>query len=220
MQDIIDTFNQGDKEKAVQMAVRAIDAHQDEVAPYALLVTMLINMRAYDQAEALVMKALGLFHDDPELRYNWGLLAYQQGEYRDALMRLQPLTGVSTRIDLRGDANYMVALSYKALGDTLRALPYALTAHECRPDAKDAALLCANLLLGMGVADQAKAILTPLVASDDAQVLLTYGMALSALDDDRAATYLDQAQAADPEAYTRARELVHFLGGQAGETNG
>lgn len=217
MQAIIDAFNRGNKEEAVQMAVRAVDAHPDDVAPYVLLATMLINMRAYDQADELLVKALGHFQDDPELRYSWGLSAYQQGDYANAMMRLQPLTTPAIAADLRSDANYMMALSYKASGDELRALPYALTAHDLRPEANDAALLSANLLLGAGAPAQARDLLQPLVTTKDAQILLTYGMALGALGDSSAAEYLDRAQAADPEAYTRARELAHFLGGQAGE---
>ncbi len=210
MQDIIDLFNNGDREAAISAAVANIDAHPDDVGAYRLLVTMLINMRAYDQADELTVKALGLFQDDPELRYNWGLSAYQQGDFKNALARLLPLTDKQTTPSLRTDAAYMVALAYQASGDNNRALAFAMTAHELNPEAKDAAVLTANLMLGQGITTQAKDILTPFVAGNDAQVLLAYGMAVSATGED-GTPYLDQAKDVDPDAYQRARELVHLL---------
>jgi tetratricopeptide (TPR) repeat protein len=162
-----------------------------------MLAAMLINMKAFDQADELIVKALGLFRDDPELRYNWGLSAYQQGSFKDALARLLPLTGKEITPSLRADAAYMVALSYQELGD----------------EAIDAAVLTANLLLGQGVNEPVKPILAPLLKTGNAQVLLAYGMAVSATGED-GSQYLDEAKKADPESYQRARELVHFLSEQ------
>lgn len=210
MQDIIDQFNQGDKEAAISAAVHYIDEHPHAVDAYRMLAAMLINMKAYDQADELIVKALGLFHDDPELRYNWGLSAFQQGSFKDALARLLPLTAKSITGSLRADAAYMVALAYQELGDNIRAIAFALTAHDLNPDAIDAAVLTANLLLGQGVNDQVKDLLAPLLKTKDARVLLAYGMAVSAMGED-GSQYLDAAQTADPESYKRARELVHFL---------
>ncbi|WDF81648.1 tetratricopeptide repeat protein [Lacticaseibacillus pabuli] len=215
MQDIIDEFNHGDKQKAISMAVHAIDAAPKRADLYGMLATMLLAVKAYDQADALVMKAFGLFGENAELRYTWGLSAYQQGDFKTVLMRLQPLTGPDTAADLRGDANYMIALSYRSLGDQLHALPYALTASELNPKAADAAVLVASLMLSNGAPTQAKTILQPLVDAGNKQVLLTYGMVLAALEDPRASDYLDQAKDATPADYARTRELAQFLGGQA-----
>lgn len=216
MQDIIDQFNHGDKEAAISAAVHLIDEQPHEPGHYALLATMLINMRAYDQADELLVKALGLFPDQEELRYNWGLSAYQQGDYQDALARLLPLTKPSISASLRADASYMVALTYKAADDNLHALAFAMTASELNPHATDAAVLTANLLMSSGALEPAKALLEPLLDSQDGQVQLTYGMILSALGAD-GSTYLDKAKNESPDAYARARELVQFLKKQDGD---
>ena len=215
MQDIIDEFNHGDKQKAISMAVHAIDKEPKRADLYGMLATMLTAVKAYDQADALVMKAFGLFGEDAELRYTWGLSAYQQGDFKNVLMRLQPITGPNTPADLRADANYMMALAYRSSGDQLRALPYALTASELNPKAADAAVLVASLMLSNGAPDQAKAILQPLVDANNQQVMLTYGMVLAALEDPKASEYLDKAKEATPEDYARTRELAEFLGGHA-----
>ncbi|WP_127849649.1 tetratricopeptide repeat protein [Lacticaseibacillus hulanensis] len=213
MQEIIDQFNGGDKEAAISAAVHYIDEHPREVDAYRMLAAMLINMKAFDQADELIVKALGLFRDDPELRYNWGLSAYQQGSFKDALARLLPLTGKEITPSLRADAAYMVALSYQELGDDVRAVAFAMTAHDLFPEAIDAAVLTANLLLGQGVNEPVKPILAPLLKTGNAQVLLAYGMAVSATGED-GSQYLDEAKKADPDSYQRARELVHFLSEQ------
>ncbi|WP_155285900.1 tetratricopeptide repeat protein [Lacticaseibacillus zhaodongensis] len=221
--DIIDEFNNGDKQKAISAAVAEVDAHPHDYHPYAVLSAMLINMRDYDQAAELLDKALGLFHEQPELRYNWGLLAYQQGEYKDALARLLPITGPDTKKSLRGDANYMVALSYQGLEEPLRALAFAMTAHDLNPQAEDATILTANLLMASGAFAEAKRMLQPLVKHGSGQVLVAYGMVLGALGED-GSKYLDAAKDADPDAYKRARELLAFMNEQhkdaAGDTDG
>ncbi|WP_125571641.1 tetratricopeptide repeat protein [Lacticaseibacillus songhuajiangensis] len=216
MQDIIDQFNHGDKEAAISAAVHLIDEQPDEPGNYALLATMLINMRAYDQADELLVKALGLFPDQEELRYNWGLSAYQQGNYQNALARLLPLTKPDIAKGLRADASYMVALTYKAADDNLHALAFAMTASQLNPQASDAAVLTANLLLALGSLQEAKQLLEPFLDSQDGQVQLTYGMILSALGEDGSA-YLEAAKNESPDAYARARELVQFLKQQDGD---
>lgn len=216
--DIIDEFNNGDKQKAISAAVAQVDAHPHDYHPYAVLSAMLINMRAYDQAEELITKALGLFHEQPELRYNWGLLAYQQGEYKDALARLLPITGADTKKSLRADASYMVALSYHGLNDSLRALAFAMTAHDLNPEAEDATVLTANLLMANGSFKEAKSMLHPLVKSGSGSVLLAYGMVLGALGED-GSKYMDAAKDADPDGYKRARELLEVMNQQNEDKN-
>lgn len=213
MQEIIDQFNHGDKEAAISSAVHYIDAHPDDVDAYRLLALMLINEQAFDQADELILKALGLFNDDPELRYAFGLSAYKQGDFQGALSRLLPLTDAQTPASLRADATYMVALAYKERGDDVRALAFAMTASELNPKALDAAVLTANLLLGQGLNAEVKTLLKPLINQNDAGVNLAYGMALAALGED-ASAYLDAAKAQNPEAYARARELASFLAHQ------
>ncbi|KRM72528.1 tetratricopeptide repeat protein [Lacticaseibacillus brantae] len=209
---ISDSFNQGDHDAAVHEAIAAVDANPDEPAPYATLATLLTSLGDYDQATELLVKSLGRFPDDEELQYSFGVLAFAQGDAQSAINRLTPLA--ASKSQLGTDAQYMLGLSYQALGQAPKALAFALTAHDRQPDKVDAALLSANLLLSLGAFSEAEAMLRPFVADNNAQVLFNYGLALNAQDKD-GTQYLDQAKALDPKTYNQQfdqlKDISRFL---------
>ncbi|KRM87991.1 tetratricopeptide repeat protein [Lacticaseibacillus thailandensis] len=214
--DAITQFNHGHQEEGIQAAVHDIDAHPHDPQRYSVLATMLITVRAYDQATTLITRALGLFPDNPELRYSWGLLAYAQQDLQDALARLLPLTDVHADVpmSLRGDAAYMVALCYNDLGQSARALAFAMTAHDVNPRAHDAVILMANILLALGEFNSAVDTLAPLINAHDPQIDFAYGMALSAAGRD-GSKYLDAARKADPALFAdqrgKVKDIARFL---------
>lgn len=59
----------------------------------------------------------------------------------------------------------MLALSYQQAGQVQKALAFALTAHEAAPEKVDAALLSAELLLGLGAFKEAAKLLAPFCRS-------------------------------------------------------
>lgn len=59
--NILTAFNQGKHEEAIQAAVKAIDADPKNPKRYAVLTTMLISLKALDQAGELLAKARALF---------------------------------------------------------------------------------------------------------------------------------------------------------------
>ncbi|WKF85401.1 tetratricopeptide repeat protein [Lacticaseibacillus pantheris] len=210
--DAIEQFNHGEQEAGIQAAVRDIDAHPHDASRYSVLATMLITVRAYDQATTLITRALELFPDNPELRYSWGLLAYTQQDLQDALARLLPLTsGPATASgSLRADADYMVALCYNDLGQSARALAFAMTAHDLNPSARDAVVLMANILLALGEFKAAVDALEPYLDQNDAHIDFAYGMALTASGRDGSA-YLDAAKQADPAAFANQSSQIHDI---------
>lgn len=79
--NILTAFNQGKHEEAIQAAVKAIDADPKNPKRYAVLTTMLISLKALDQAGELLAKARALFPNDLESQYTAGLFAYAQADF-------------------------------------------------------------------------------------------------------------------------------------------
>lgn len=201
---ILTMFNQGKHEEAIQTAVKAIDAAPDDPKRYAMLATMLISIKALDQAGELLAKARQLFPEDLELQYTAGLFAYAQADFAAAVSWFAK---VRTDQALKNDATYMLALSYQQAGQPTKALAFALTAHDLAPKQLDAALLAADLLMANDVFDAAARVLKPLLATEQSQVLFTYGMALSAAGKD-GSHYLNKAKALDPKGYDQKANIV------------
>lgn len=210
MSDLIQAYNEGNQDEAIQAAVKAVDANPTDPRPYATLATMLIGINAETEATQLLTQALGLFPDDPELLYSFGLLGYHQGDLNTAIGAFSQLVGPTN--PLKVDASYMLGLCYQQLKQPQQAVAFALTAHEAEPKRVDAALLVAELLMSLEAFKQAAAILEPLLAQRDAQVLFTYGLALSGAGED-GQTYLDQAKAIDPSGYNQKAQQVRDIAG-------
>lgn len=212
MSDITRDYNKGDKDAAIQAAVQEIDAHPHDPKRYATLATMLIGVADYDQATQLLVQALGLFPNDPELLYAFGLVAYAQANPRLAVNYFAQV-GTGHK-QLSTDAQYMLALSYRGLNQPQKALAFALTAHEADPTKADAALLTAQLLLATGAFQAAATLLAPLLPQKNAQVLFTYGTAVTSAGGD-GSQWLDAAKAADPANYAQQagqlRDIAGFL---------
>ncbi|MFD1430718.1 tetratricopeptide repeat protein [Lacticaseibacillus mingshuiensis] len=213
--DLVKQFQRGDHDEAIHRAVQAIDDHPHDPKNYATLAMMLISISADDEARELLVQALGLFPNDPELLYDFGVLAYTQGNDQLALSYFQQVTGAKGT--LGEDAQYMTALAYQRAGQPAKALAFALTAHEAAPHKVDAALLCAQLMLAVGAFTQADEVLAPLLARKNARVLFTYGMSQAAQGMD-GSQWLDEAKQLDPAGYDQdaghVRDIAGFLKAQ------
>ncbi|MFD1484268.1 tetratricopeptide repeat protein [Lacticaseibacillus baoqingensis] len=211
-QNMVTEFNHGKHDEAIHQAVKAIDDNPKDPKRYATLATMLIAIKAYDEATQLLMQAIGLFPNDAELVYNFGLLQFAQGNWQLAVQYFKQL--VNQHNAMAADAQYMVALSYQQAQQPQKALAFALTAYDANPARLDASLLCAELLLGLGAFQEAAARLKPQLRTHNAQVLFTYGMALSGMGQDGSA-YLDEAKRRDPAGYdqkaAQVRDIAGFL---------
>ena len=118
--NILTAFNQGKHEEAIQAAVKAIDADPKNPKRYAVLTTMLISLKALDQAGELLAKARALFPNDLELQYTAGLFAYAQADFPAAAAWFTKCRQDDT---LKNDATYMLALSYQQAGQPKKHLP-------------------------------------------------------------------------------------------------
>ncbi|KRK74398.1 tetratricopeptide repeat protein [Lacticaseibacillus nasuensis] len=210
MTDLIKQFNAGDHNAAIQAAVKEIDAHPKDPKRYATLATMLIAINDYDQATQLLVQALGLFPNDPELLYSFGLVAYAQDNAPLAIKYFAQLTGTAGA--LAADADYMLALCYQRQHNNQKALAFALTAKDADPTRVDAALLCAQLLLALGSFAQSAAMLEPFLAAKDARVLFQYGLAKSGAGAD-GSPWLAEAKRLDPKHYDQQANSVRDIAG-------
>ncbi|WP_338217782.1 tetratricopeptide repeat protein [Lacticaseibacillus salsurivasis] len=214
-QAMIKQFNQGDHDAAIRAAVQRIDDKPTDPKRYAVLATMLIGIHAFDEASQLLVRALGLFPNHPELTYDAGLLAFSQENFDLASKYFKQLA--QGQGNLQTDAQYMLALSEQHAGRTQKALAYALTAHEAAPEKVDAALLAAQLLLGFGAFSDASCLLKPFLKMKDVGVLFTYGMAQTGAGID-GQKWLDEAKALDPKGYQskvgQVRDIAGFLKAQ------
>ncbi|MCI1986030.1 MAG: tetratricopeptide repeat protein [Lactobacillus sp.] len=209
-QNMITQFNDGKHDEAIHRAVQAIDEHPKDPKRYATLATMLIAIKAYDEATQLLQQALGLFPDDKELVYNFGLLQFAQGNWTLAVQYFNQLAKQQSALGT--DAQYMIALSYQHAEQPQKALAFALTAYEANPARLDASLLCAELLLGLGAFQEAAERLAPQLRTKNAQVLFTYGMALLGMGQD-GQQYLDEAKRLDPDGYDQKANQVRDIAG-------
>ncbi len=124
--NILTAFNQGKHEEAIQAAVKAIDADPKNPKRYAVLTTMLISLKAFDQAGELLAKARALFQMTWNTVHSWSFCLCAGGFPAAAAW----FTKCRQDETLKNDATYMLALSYQQAGQPKKALAFALTAHE------------------------------------------------------------------------------------------
>lgn len=146
-----------DKQKSEQLVhqlVQRIDTHPGDVDAYYELATVLVDLNSYAQAEELLMKALGLFGEQPaaveKLRYGLGNVYYAAQDYPKAIQQFDQLGA-----QWKGAGYLMLAQSYMANGDHKRALAFALTALTSQPKDEATLQVLAENLLALGNMSQA-----------------------------------------------------------------
>lgn len=198
------------RDQLIHQLIEQIDTHPDQVGGYVDLITMLTSVGSLDQASELYLRAQERFND-ASLTYAGGLLDYAREQYQQGITDLMPLLDDA---DYRADAAYMLGLMYQKLSQPQQALAFALIASDADADAKDAALLVANLLLTQGYFEQVTDRLEPLLKHDSAAVNFTYGLAMNAQEKD-GRPYLEKAEQLDPETYAQQtaqlRDISRFL---------
>lgn len=144
-----------EQQALVHQLVTKIDAEPANYQAYYELAVLLTAGQDFEQAEELLMKALGQFDQNVKARdlltYALGNVYYQAGEYDRALPYYQQITDVK----LKTDAYLMMAQSLMAKKDYQHALVWAITAKDQQPQAVDANLLVADILLALGNNQQA-----------------------------------------------------------------
>ncbi|WP_369395648.1 tetratricopeptide repeat protein [Lentilactobacillus senioris] len=135
----------------VHELVQKIDRNPEEPQNYYDLATVLVDGNDYEQAEELLMKALGLFDNDEvtvkdKLIYGLANVYYAAEEYPKAIQWFEKITSQQ----LKTDAYLMLAQSYLALGDNKRSMAFALTAQGKQIMKPEISNLIGDNLLALG----------------------------------------------------------------------
>ncbi|BDZ31138.1 hypothetical protein MH1LPH_16040 [Lactiplantibacillus brownii] len=173
--------SQAAQQALVHQMVQKIDADPKDFQAYYELTVLLTAGQDYEQAEALAMKALGQFekndHAKNLLTYALGNVYYQAESYDRALGAYQKITDEK----LKADAYLMMGQSLMAKQDYQHALVWALTAQEAQPEAVDANLLVANILLALGNNQQAYDYFQKVIQLDPQQGAAYFNAGLTAM---------------------------------------
>ena len=117
--------------QTVHELVQKIDDQPDEPQHYYDLATVLVAGKDYEQAEELLMKALGLFDQSGDavrdkLIYGLGNVYYAAEEYGKAVQWFEKIRAT----EWKTEAYLMLAQSYLGMGDNKRSMAFALSAQS------------------------------------------------------------------------------------------
>lgn len=195
-------------EQVVHQLVQQINRHPGEFEPYYELATALVELNSYAQAEELLMKALGLFAEQPDaverLHYGLGNVYYAAQDYPKAIAQFDQLNA-----RLKGAGYLMIAQSHMANGDHKRALAFALTALSSQPHDPATLQVVAENLLALGNMDQAADYYDQLLALEPQNGRALFDRGLVAMVQGR--PYADdfaQAQRLDPDYYAKGQQRL------------
>jgi len=173
--------SKAEQQALVHELVQKITAQPDDYQAYYELTVLLTAGQDYEQAEALAMKALGLFNHQPKannlLTYALGNVYYQAEDYDRALTTYQKITDPK----LQADAYLMMGQTLMAKKDYQHALVWALTAQEGQPELPTTNLLVANILLALGNNQQAYDYYQKVIKLDPAQGTAYFNAGLTAM---------------------------------------
>ena len=205
MQAILAKWAAGDYEAAVKDLVQYLQDHSEDIEAYVTLATFLTTLKDFEQAEALLQKALTQFPNEAALTYALGTLYYQAEAYQQAVPLFMQLVQDSQSTD----AQYMLAQTYHQLEQNPRALAFALTVQEQEPDQLDANLLVGDILTSLGDFDQAQTYLKKAltIAPQNGEVLFKYGLTQLVLGAD-SEPYFEQAKHYAPDYFKKNKQQL------------
>ena len=136
---------------AIHKLVEKVDRDPTNYHNYYDLAAFLVEAKDYEQAEELLMKALGLFDKSgadvqDTLKFGLGNVYYAAAEYDKAIKLFQEIDDKK----LQAESYIMLAQSYMAKGDNKRAMVFALSAQSARHDDPDVNQMIGDNLLALG----------------------------------------------------------------------
>ena len=117
---IAQLYDNGKVDQAIHLLVQKIDQKPQNIENYLQLSTYLIEQGSVDQAQQLLEQAQHLVKKPQKLNYNLAVSYYMQGDFDKALALLDQIPNDDLTL-------YQKALTYLKLGQSQKALAYALT---------------------------------------------------------------------------------------------
>lgn len=159
------------------------------------LSTYLIEQGSVDQAQQLLEHAQHLVKKPKELNYDLAICYYMQGDFDKALNLLDQIPNDELTL-------YQKALTYLKLGQSQKALAYALTIKHVDERVQE---LLGDIWMSMGNNEMAQKMYLEIPSSKrTAKIYFLLGVSILEKNRDQAKEYFDQAKKMDEKYYKRA----------------
>ncbi|GFZ27755.1 tetratricopeptide repeat protein [Lactobacillus corticis] len=195
-EEISELYNQGKVAQAIHKLVAAIDQHPQQAENYLQLATYLIEQGDPASATELLEKGQGQVADPQALSYDLAICYYLEGKFDQAMGLLNALPNDDLTL-------YQKSLVYLKLGQTSKALAYALTIKKVDNRVRE---LLGDIWLALGDLKQADKILQT-IPPEARSSKVNFLLGVVNLDRDREASlsYFAKAKKLDPKYYDRAK---------------
>lgn len=194
---IAELYDDGKINEAVHQLIKKIDQKPQSVENYLQLSTYLIEQGSADQAQKLLEQAQHLVKKPQELNYNLSVCYYMQGDFDKALALLDHIPNDDLTL-------YQKALTYLKLGQSQKALAYALTIKNVDERVQE---LLGDIWMSMGESGQARKMY--LTISEEQRTAKVYFLlGVSTLEENRmlAKQYFAKAKQMNAKYYKRAMD--------------
>lgn len=194
---IAQLYDEGKVDQAIHLLVQRIDDKPQNIDNYLQLSTYLIEQGSLDQAQQLLEHAQHLVKKPKELNYNLAICYYMQGDFDKALNLLDQIPNDDLTL-------YQKALTYLKLGQSQKALAYALTIKNIDERVQE---LLGDIWMSMGNNDTARQryLKIPL-EKRTAKIYFLLGVSTLEKDRTQAKEYFDRAKKMDEKYYKRAMD--------------
>lgn len=188
-------YDDGKVDQAIHLLVQRIDKNPQNVDNYLQLSTYLIEQGSVDQAQQLLEHAQHLVKKPKELNYDLAICYYMQGDFDKALNLLDQIPNDELTL-------YQKALTYLKLGQSQKALAYALTIKHVDERVQE---LLGDIWMSMGNNEMAQKMYLEIPSSKrTAKIYFLLGVSILEKNRDQAKEYFDQAKKMDEKYYKRA----------------
>ncbi|OUQ57817.1 tetratricopeptide repeat protein [Lactobacillus gallinarum] len=194
---IAQLYDNGKVDQAIHLLVQKIDQKPQNIENYLQLSTYLIEQGSVDQAQQLLEQAQHLVKKPQELNYNLTVSYYMQGDFDKALALLDQIPNDDLTL-------YQKALTYLKLGQSQKALAYALTIKKVDDKVQE---LLGDIWMSLGENAQAQQAYL-MIPKDRRTAKIYFLLGVSTMEKDRtqAEAYFAKAKAMDEKYYKRAMD--------------
>ncbi len=194
---IAQLYDNGKVDQAIHLLVQKIDQKPQNIENYLQLSTYLIEQGSVDQAQQLLEQAQHLVKKPQELNYNLAVSYYMQGDFDKALALLDQIPNDDLTL-------YQKALTYLKLGQSQKALAYALTIKKVDDKVQE---LLGDIWMSLGENVQAQQVYL-MIPKDRRTAKIYFLLGVSTMEKDRtqAEAYFAKAKAMDEKYYKRAMD--------------
>ncbi|MBC9721537.1 MAG: tetratricopeptide repeat protein [Lactobacillus sp.] len=194
---IAQLYDEGKVDQAIHLLVQRIDDKPQNIDNYLQLSTYLIEQGSLDQAQQLLEYAQHLVKKPKELNYNLAICYYMQGDFDKALNLLDQIPNDDLTL-------YQKALTYLKLGQSQKALAYALTIKNIDERVQE---LLGDIWMSMGNNDTARQLYLKIpLEKRTAKIYFLLGVSTLEKDRTQAKEYFDRAKKMDEKYYKRAMD--------------